>query len=129
MEAKFSNIKLYWKLLKGPTEKDISYRISNHEFREYFMRLSDPGDEFYTPDEAVTQELADLMEDDLVCAFHELNNDISADEIKEAIIALKSGKSSGEDLLLNEFFIHGRGFLIPYLLKLFNPHMNKDAFP
>ena len=129
LEAKLSNIKLYWRLLKNPTKKDISYRISNHEFREYFMRLSDPGDEFFTPDEAVTQDLADLMADDLECAFHELNCDISEDEIKKAIIALKSGKSGGEDLILNEFFIHGREFLIPYLHKLFNFIFNVGIFP
>ena len=93
------------------------------------MKLSDPGDEFFTPDDDITNELTELLADDLECAFQELNSNFSEKEIKDAILALKSGKSGGEDLLLNEFFIHGRESLIPYLHRLFNFLFNAGIFP
>ena len=129
LEARFKNIRLYWKLLKNPTKKDASYIISNTEFTDFFMKLSDPGDEFFTADENVKEELASLLSEELECAFTELNVEISADEIKNAIRALQPGKSSGEDLLLNEFYIHGHETLSPYLHKLFNFIFDKGIFP
>ena len=42
---------------------------------------------------------------------------------------LRTNKSSGPDLLLNEFFIHGNSILCPYLLQLFNKIFELGYFP
>ena len=73
LEAKLNNIKLYWRMLKQPTQKTVSYQIGNQEFKDYFMKLSDPGDEFFQPDGDVTEELNEMLSNELECAFHELN--------------------------------------------------------
>ena len=129
LEARLKNIKAYWDMLKGKTNKDTSYKISNNDFKEFYMKLSDPGDEFYTPDQDVKDELKQFLENELECAFLELNAEISHDEIKKAIKDLKPGKSSGEDLLLNEFYLHGKEILLPYLHKLFNYVFDQGIFP
>ena len=129
LEARLNNIKAYWNMLKGKSDKDTSYKISNRDFKEFYMKLSDPGDEFYTPDQAVKDELKELLESELQCAFEELNAQITHDDIKKAIKELKPGKSAGEDLLLNEFYIHGKEFLLPYLHKLFNYVFDQGIFP
>ena len=67
--------------------------------------------------------------EDIACAFEELNAAITSGELNEAIKQLKSGKSSGEDLLLNEFFIYGHQELMPYVLHLFNHVLNCGIFP
>jgi len=42
---------------------------------------------------------------------------------------LKTNKSSGPHLPLNEFFIHGKNTLLPYLCTLFNKVFNSGYFP
>ena len=42
---------------------------------------------------------------------------------------MKTNKSGGPDLLLNEFFIHGKKTLLPYLCTLFNKVFNSGYFP
>ena len=69
------------------------------------------------------------MQSEIVCAFEELNVPISEEEIDKAISELKPGKSAGADLLLNEFYIHGKDILKPYLHRLFNFIFNSGVFP
>ena len=70
-----------------------------------------------------------MIEEDMQCMFDELNVPIDMSEISAAIKDLKSGKSGGEDLLLNDFLIHGKDFLSPYILKLFNFVFQTGIFP
>ena len=48
--------------------------------------------------------------------------------IAKAISQLKSGKSSGEGMLLNDFFVKGKDILT-YLLRLFNFIFECGVFP
>lgn len=59
----------------------------------------------------------------------ELDNEISVDEIINAVKQLNSGKSGGPGRLSNEFFIHGGDILPSYLCKIFNILLNKGYFP
>ncbi len=61
--------------------------------------------------------------------FAELDAEITSSEINSAITQLKSGRSGGPDMLLNEFFIHGRQLLLPVLSTLFNTLFNIGYFP
>ena len=61
--------------------------------------------------------------------FDELNLPIINIEIFQAIKELKTNKSGGPDLYLNDFFIHGKHVLAPYLLNLFNRIFDKGYFP
>ena len=39
------------------------------------------------------------------------------------------GKSGGDDLLINELFVHGKDILVPYLTNLFNYSFESGIFP
>ena len=61
--------------------------------------------------------------------FDELNVPISNECILKAIKELNTGKSAGPDMLLNEFFIHGKDVLLPYFYSLFNKIFASGYFP
>ena len=60
------------------------------------------------------------VNDEFSIMFDELNIDFSQTEILQSIKQLKTNKSGGPDMLLNEFFIHGKNVLVPILCNLFN---------
>ena len=61
--------------------------------------------------------------------FQELNTIFTEKDIIAAINQLKSGKSAGPDMLLNEFLIHGKHILMPSILLLFNTIFTNGYFP
>ena len=61
--------------------------------------------------------------------FEELNIGITHAEILNAIKQLKLNKSAGPDMLINEFFVHGKNTLAPTLYILFNKFFDKGHFP
>ena len=128
LHAKVKNVKLYWKMLSG-TKNVNRPMVSTGDFYNHFLRLSNPDNEFYTADEDIVNELNEMIDGELQVMFDELNVAIEPEEISRAIKDLKNGKSGGEDLLLNEFFIHGKDLLSPYLLKLFNFIFSSGIFP
>ena len=58
-----------------------------------------------------------------------INNDISRNELDEAISKLKKGKAIGEDCISNEFLIHSSSHLRIALLKLFNECLKNGIYP
>ena len=61
--------------------------------------------------------------------FSELDVPISTAEISKAMNELSNGKSAGPDRLINEFFIHGKSVLMPYLHILFSKVFESSYFP
>jgi len=61
--------------------------------------------------------------------FEELNVPISTHEIHKTLQHTSSGKSAGPDMFLNEFFIHGKDVLMPFLYSLFNKIFLLGCFP
>ena len=93
------------------------------------MSLSNPNDPFYSPEPEILHEYETMIENDIQCTFEELNDVIEETEVLNAIKQLKHGKSSGEDLLINEFFFYGRYHLSYYLTVLFNYVFQSGFFP
>ena len=93
------------------------------------MKLSDPEEDFYSADPDISNELHNLLQNEMEIMFDELNVPIEASEIETAIKQLKSGKSAGEDLIINEFFIHGVNSILPHLHALFNFVFESGQFP
>ena len=84
---------------------------------------------FFVADADISREVRLLIESDFVDLFQELNIPISTGEIINAIKDIKNGKCGGDDLLINELFIHGRDVLCPYMLHLFNFIFDSGIFP
>ena len=55
--------------------------------------------------------------------------EIVSNNYNKLIKDLKNGKCGGDDLLINELFIHGRDSLCQYLLPLFNLIFDSGIFP
>ena len=80
------------------------------------MNLSNPNDPFFSPEEEVLHEYETMIENDIQCTFEELNDIIGETEVINAIELLKHGKSSGEDLLINDFSFMERTIFLIILL-------------
>jgi len=61
--------------------------------------------------------------------FPELDQPITVSEITEAVKTLKTCKATGNDFLLNEYFIEGIDILSSHLCDLFNSILNFGYFP
>ena len=53
---------------------------------------------------------------------------IIENKLGKAVSELKSGKSGGEDMLVNEFLVHGSNVLYPYILQFFNSVFDLGVF-
>ena len=116
-------------MLAGKNRSNAPCPISTGEWYNHFMHLANPDGDFFVADADISREVRLLIESDFVDLFQELNIPISTDEIINAIKDLKNGKCGGDDLLINELFIHGRDVLCPYMLHLFNFIFDSGIFP
>ena len=128
LNARVNNLKQYWKMLSGQSKRQKPL-VTKDIFFNYFMSLSNPNDPFYSPEPEILHDYATMIENDIQCTFEELNDVIEETEVLNAIKQLKHGKSSGEDLLINEFFFYGRDHLSYYLTVLFNYVFQSGFFP
>ena len=60
---------------------------------------------------------------------HNLNAEITEDEISKAIKCLKNGKATGLDNIYNEYLKHSVPFLLPLLTKMSNLVFNSGIIP
>ena len=101
--ARFTNARLYWNLLKETAGIKPS-NIPLTSFENYFKAINNPTDPFYTPDEDVLFFNERYENNEFNIMFAELNIDFSHEEILKAIRQLKTNKSGGPDYVINEFF-------------------------
>ena len=129
LKAKMNNVKTYWKLLSSCGEQRVRTNVTNDEFYQYFENISNPCDEFYSVDPDIKESLNNIIHSDLREIFEELNELINRNEVYIAVKELKMGKSGGDDLLINELFVHGKYILVPYLTNLLNYSFESGIFP
>ena len=128
VDPKFKNVKMYWNMLKELAHvKPANIPISS--FEQYFRSINYPLDPFYSPDEDVVFFNERYANDEFNIMFEELNIGITHAEILNAIKQLKLNKSTGPDMLINEFFVQGKNTLAPTLYILFNKIFDKGHFP
>ena len=126
--ARFTNARLYWNLLKETAGIKPS-NIPLTSFENYFKAINNSTDPFYTPDEDVLFFNERYENKEFNIMFAELNIDFSHEEILKAIRQLKTNKSGGPDYIINEFFIHGKHIFTPTLCNLFNKIYETGHFP
>ena len=129
LNAKLNNVKMYWKLLSSCGEQSVRTNLTNDEFYQYFENISNPCDEFYSVDPDIKESLNNIIHSDLQEIIKELDVPINRNEVYKAVKELKMGKSGGDNLLINELFVHGKDILVPYLTKLFNYSFESGIFP
>ena len=126
--ARFKNAKLYWNLLKESAGVKPA-NIPLTDFEQYFKAINNPVDPFYSPDEDILYFNERYENNEFEIIFEELNLSFTLDEILKAIGQLKANKSSGPDMLINEFFMNGKNVLAPTLVNLFNKIFENGHFP
>ena len=90
LKARYKNAKEYWKLLKGCAGiKKCNIDISI--FADYFSKVHNPDDPFFTVDEDIAYFVEHYYESELQVMFDELNVDITIEEINNAICSLNAG--------------------------------------
>jgi hypothetical protein len=126
-----NDLRLYWRLLKATKTKPIQPNISTAELYNHFLSLHGESNDETIDDEitAYVHGYDNDIENEYVDIFYELNNEITYEEILNAIGQLKTGKSGGDDMLLNELFIYGKQVLLSSLHKIFNHILNVGCFP
>ena len=123
--ARLSNARLYWKLLKNSSQTKTSSKIKPDTFAEYFNAINNPEDRFYQADEDIVDFNERYLDSEIQIIFEELDSEILETGVVKAIKELKTNSSGGPDLFFNEFFIHGKDTLLPYLRRLFNTCLSK----
>ncbi|MES9880123.1 MAG: reverse transcriptase family protein, partial [Sedimenticola sp.] len=129
LQARLKNAKQYWQLLKETAGMPKSNTISANSFVEYFKAINNPTDHFFQPDEDIIHFNERYFESEIKIMFSELDAEISNEEILRSISQLSNGRSGGPDRFLNEFLVHGKAELTPFLHTLFNTTFQNGYFP
>ncbi|MEW8548531.1 MAG: reverse transcriptase family protein [Candidatus Thiodiazotropha sp.] len=113
------NPKEYWRYLNSINyNKRQKEQPSLNEFYEHFKNINTNNE----ADEQLTYEY--LNDENLI-----LNSHITKEEINVCIKNLKSGKSPGEDKILNEYIKSTKHIFLPLYEKLFNKVLDSGNLP
>lgn len=115
--------------MKQLCPSNSSKKLTSKHFADYFQAINNPESRFFQADEDVLFYNERYVKGELGVMFQELDAEISLNEIQKAVQSLKNGKSSGPDLLLNEFIKHGINNLLNYFYTLFNKFFDTGYFP
>ena len=126
--ARYKNSKMYWNMLKSCAGISNS-NISVSTFEHYFKSINNPNNQCFNPDEDTIHCIERYENNEFNIMFADLNLPINQDSLSKAIKQLGTGKSGGPDMYINEFFIHGKTIVQPYLLNLFNKIFELGYFP
>ncbi|XP_078607973.1 uncharacterized protein LOC144879949 [Branchiostoma floridae x Branchiostoma japonicum] len=121
--------KEFWRLVKGKKVNSMG-NIGAQEFANYFEGLYNESGEDYTVEESIN--ITELLQNMLSHSdqfIDSLDEEITEQEILDSVKNLKTGKASGIDNLLPEFFKESISVLLPYLKILFNKCFNFGVIP
>ena len=118
----YNNPKEYWRLLDFKYKKP-TIPVSSRQFYKYFAKLHEGTHD--VRDEHVLLGDVDVVQYDVDM----LNNPITDQEILKVVSSLKSGKSPGEDNILNEVIKLSVNNFLPFYNKLFNYVLDSGIFP
>ena len=127
LKTKCENVKEYWRMLNKSNKVAKKPNIRYNQFFYYFKQISLPDDPFYRADADIVDYVND--KNSLEIMYNDLDKPFTVKEVESALKQLKQNEAAGLDLLLNEFFIHGKKTLIPILTKLFNNIFACGYFP
>ena len=113
----------FWSTIKSlrPNVK-VSPNIHHEKWKKHFENVFE---------ENKTMENADSKQEKEMDYIYEpaLDNDITQEEVKEAVRSLKTGKASGLDEVCGEFLKHSEDITVPLLTRLFNELYDKSYYP
>ena len=120
------NPKEFWNLLNELKSKNVQNDVNPDEFADYFTNLYKPH-VTNKKDEVILKKLENLQENSIY--VQELDKEINNTELLASSKLLKTGKSYGPDLILNEMIQTGIVVLTKPITKLFNSIIESSHFP
>lgn len=112
-----SNPKAFYRNFRGKQRQQTN--INPSVFYEHFKNIAHAMN--------ASEKSTECIDADPI--FEELDCPITEKEIVDAIKRLKKEKSHGTDLLINEYFIEFKDYLVPIILRLFNRILSSGFFP
>ena len=126
-----TNPKSFWNELKRLAGASTTHNnISKEQWKAHFEMLlaSQEFERDTANDNAIDDNIEyNILEDELEDIV--FNSAITDEEIIKAIKSLKRGKSSGQDELIPEFFIHSIDFILPLINSLFKRIFDTGNIP
>lgn len=128
-----NNPKMFWEIInklniaaggKNPSEE----KLPQSEFVKFYQNLNKVDTKSNNFHESIYRNYK-IMSENLEMDQQELKNEITNDEILEAINTLKNGKSASADMISNEMIKHAAVILLNPLNKLFNLILSRGIFP
>jgi len=110
----------YWNYINSINKKTTSNTADMHILFDLFKDLNAEKD---YGNEGIEADFPDINIE------HNLNAEITEDEISKAIKCLKNGKATGLDNISNEYLKHSVTLLLPLLTKMFNLVLNSGIIP
>ena len=114
--------KKFWKVLKGNKKRNDKTEI---DFHDHFKKLAIRDTSLNDVGQDEVERLSE-MEDNIV---HDLDKEVTIDELEKAIKDLKKGKSAGSDGIVNEFIINASFSVKLLLITIFNSILILEHFP
>ena len=104
------------------TENNISIDIWYQHFRTV-LETDDPVN--YEAEDDILGDIVGDVEGDIDL----INEPITKDEVRRALISLKNGKTPGTDCITGEMFKNASDVVVYFFVKLFNEIFNKGVYP
>ena len=123
---RYSSPREFWKLFKN-TKTNASGDIELDAFLKHFTKLHKLDTGVFQTDAEQFCEFTDFDRNE--CFYEELDQRITADEIKKVIQSTKRNKACGKDVLMNEYFIETYDILCDHLVTLFNAIFDSGECP
>ena len=118
-KTKCSDPKTYWRILNGKKTKP-EIPITLNKFYDHFKQLA-------TDDTLVNNN--NEYENTETDFSYILNDPITEEEVLKNIKKLKNNKSSGTDMIINEYIKITESILLPLYIKFFNKILDSGVMP
>lgn len=129
------NPKAFWDILnnlnrlKGENSKTEEI-LPQEDFIKFYKNLNSRDKDHNSVQKQIIEEFVSLKNNfNMSEVIGDLNNEISTDEIIEAIRSIRNGKTASTDLISNEMLKNAVPILIKPLQKLFNLIFKNGTFP
>ena len=115
--------------LKGENSKTEEI-LPQEDFIKFYKNLNSRDKDHNSVQKQIIEEFVSLKNNfNMSEVIGDLNNEISTDEIIEAIRSIRNGKTVSTDLISNEMLKNAVPILIKPLQKLFNLILKNGTFP